>query len=282
MLLATSDNSELSMATFAQTHWEAFERLAVEFLGDQFGINPSKIWRTVASGDGGYDGGAIVELAEIAGQVIAHKVMLEAKLRSARRDLDLAAFAKTMIVGFNLGVNSLVIVTNLDYSAQALREARDFSYRARLDVILVDGGTLSGWMRARWDELALRYEREFLSALLREERDERLRRVEVSQTSFDNFAPAAEIHFGFENGKVSPCRIELRSEAPGDTCTIETVVGHDRQQALKKLLRSVSSTERAGPTPRARYVLLHGELGVGKSLFLRQIARDLTAKGRPF
>ena len=189
------------MATFAQTHWEEFERLAVDFLSDQFGINPTKIWRTTASHDGGYDGGTVVELAKLAGQIIAHKTMLEAKLRSIGKDLGLAAFAKTMIVGYNLGVNCLVIVTNLDFSKQALSEARDFAYRARFDIVLVDGATLSGWLRSRWEKLASSYDISFLTSLLRSPETEAPRTVFVPQDGIDSFAPSAEIRLGFDRGK---------------------------------------------------------------------------------
>jgi tetratricopeptide (TPR) repeat protein len=270
------------MATFARTHWETFERLAVAFLADQFGTTPTKIWRTVANHDGGYDGGAVVELAELAGQVIAHKTMLEAKLRSHGKDLELAAFAKTLIVGFNLGVNSLVVVTNLDFSPQALREARDFAYRARLDIVLVDGGTLSGWVRARWQTLVINYETSFLTLLLRSEQAAEPRVVVVPPNGVESFAPSAEIRFGFADGRANDCRIALRTEAAAGLPAFDEIIGDERRSVLDKLIESVCSAGSRDEAHPSRYVLLRGEAGVGKSHLVRRLAQVLTSGRRPF
>src|ERR1700737_986587 len=115
--------------TFPQRYWRQFERLALELAREQWNIEPTTIWQTREKKDGGFDGGILHELGKVGHISIIHETLMEAKLRPKASSVGLRTFAATMVIAFNGRTNCLIVVSNGQFSKQALEVARDFDAR---------------------------------------------------------------------------------------------------------------------------------------------------------
>jgi len=251
-----TENYSLAMAkSFPQRYWKEFERLALELVNDRWKLTPTKIWQTKESKDGGFDGGTLHAIADFGEEPIIHETLFEAKLRPALSSVGLRTFAATMVIAFNGRTNCLIIVSNGHFSKQALEQARDFDARARIRMILVDGASVSAWVRPRFDNLADRYPREFLSGLLlADESDERVRERIIARGGPTGTEPAARIQSGrCDDGTLARC--ELILDEPNESHG--TIAGEMRKQLVSSLSDVLEG--------EAGCVMVIGEAGVGKS-----------------
>jgi hypothetical protein len=259
--------------TFAQRHWSAFERLAFELTKDCFGLTPTKVFRTQDSKDGGFDSVFIHDLGKLGDVVISHEVLMEAKLRSSHDTLGLRAFAATMIIAFNGRTQCLVVVTNREFSPQALEVARDFQWKSRLQVILVNQRTLSAWVRPRLAQLAQDYSRELLDSLvLLDPADEEFQELEIPGGDIIGTEPPARIAGGrLPNGTLASCEMVLMPPRPSAEPGRD-VIGRARRQIVRELADALGG--------EAGCALVVGEVGSGKSHIVRAVLAALAPSRR--
>lgn len=259
--------------TFAQQHWSDFERLAFEMTKASFGITPTKMLHTQESKDGGFDAVFIHDLGRLGETVISYETLMEAKLKSGRGSLGLRAFAATMIIAFNGRTQCLVVVTNREFSPQALEAARDFQWKSRLQVILVNQKTLSAWVRPRYSELEKHYPRELLDdLLLPDSEDEKYEEVLIPGSSIAGTEPPARIASGrLSDGTLAKCEIVLMPR-PQETQLIVTVIGRRRRLVVRELAAALEG--------EAGCALVEGEAGSGKSHVVRAVLASLSPARR--
>jgi hypothetical protein len=259
--------------TFAKRLWSDFERLAFELTKDCFGITPTKFVHTQESKDGGFDAVFIHELGRLGNTVISHETLMEAKLRSESGALGLRAFAATMIIAFNGRTQCLIVVTNREFSPQALEAARDFQWKARLQVILVSQKTLSAWIRPRLARLSKRYPRELLAdLLLLSPEDENYEEVEIAGGQVIGTEPPARIGFGRQpDGTLAKGEIVLLPPAQAAESS-GIVVGRTRRKVVRDLVEALSG--------EVGCALVSGEAGAGKSHVVRAVLATLSPERR--
>lgn len=262
--------------SLAQRHWNDFERLAFELTKDCFSLVPTKVLRTQASKDGGFDSMFVHELGKLKQTLVAHETLMEAKLRSGKESLGLRAFAATMVIAFNGATQCLVVVTNRQYSKQALIAARDFEWRARLKVILVDQKTLSAWVRPRLEQLSSSYPRELLEdLLLKDPNDESYEEIEIPGRDLEGVEPPARIAFGRrDQSALAKCEIVFGTpgEAPAAGQSTSRIIGQSRQKVARDLATVLSDVPGCA--------IVAGEAGVGKSFVIREVIALLPASRR--
>lgn len=259
--------------TFAQRNWSDFERLAFELTKDCFGITPNKVVQTQESKDGGFDAVFIHELGKLGESVISYETLMEAKLRSGSGNLGLRAFAATMVIAFNGHTQCLIVVTNREFSPQALEAARDFQWKSRLQVILVSQKTLSAWIRPRFSKLKRRYPSELLTdLLLPNPDDEKYEEVEISGGPVTGTEPPARIDFGrrpdgtLAKGEIVLMPAKQNAELSG------VVVGRSRRKIVRDLAEALDG--------EAGCALVTGGAGVGKSHVVRAAITTLSSERR--
>jgi tetratricopeptide (TPR) repeat protein len=264
--------------SFAQRHWSDFERLAFELTKDCFSVVPTKVLRTQESKDGGFDSMFVHELGKLKETLIAHETLMEAKLRSSKESLGLRAFAATMVIAFNGATQCLVVVTNRQYSPQALTAARDFEWRARLKVILVDQKTLSAWVRPRLEQLSSSYPRELLDdLLLKDPNDESYEEIEIPGRDLEGAEPPARIAFGrLDQSALAKCEIVFGTPyevVPAAEAQLTSrIVGQSRRKVARNLATVLGDV--------AGCAIVAGEAGVGKSFVIREVIASLPASRR--
>ena len=123
------DNSKL---TNAQKYNQDFENLSIDIIKLLFQGIPVEIRKTNYTKDGGYD--AVVELID---QAYSKKIYFECKLRS--KNLNLRDIAANLIIAFNEGAISLVILTNVDYTEQAGENLNSFCQKTILNIKVLTG-----------------------------------------------------------------------------------------------------------------------------------------------
>jgi len=248
--------------TLAQRYWSDFERLAFELTKDCFNLVPTRVLRTRDSKDGGFDAVFTHELGQLESSVIAHEVLMEAKFRTGREAVGLRAFAATMIIAFNGKTQCLVVVSNRAFSPQALSAARDFQWKSRLQVILVNQRTLSAWVRPRVGALSKRFPKELLEDLvLPNESDETLEELDIPEGADLGSGPRGRFESGrTPDGGMARCEIVL-SELQAASETDLAVTGPARRQTVHDLAAALETGSGCA--------LVLGESGSGKSHVIR-------------
>lgn len=259
--------------TFANRNWSDFERLSFELTKDCFGITPTKILQTQESKDGGFDAVFIQELGKLGDTVISYETLMEAKLRSSGGTLGLRAFAATMIIAFNRHTQCLVVVTNREFSPQALEAARDFQWKSRLQLILVSQKTLSAWIRPRLAKLKRRYPSELLKDLiLSDPDDEKYEEVQIPGSTIVGTEPPARIAFGrFADGTLAKGEIVLLPPM-AQAGLSGTIIGQARRKVVRDVGQALSG--------EVGCALVTGEAGAGKSHIVRAVLAAVSPERR--
>lgn len=256
--------------SLARRRWRDFEALAYELTKDCFDTTPTRILRTRESKDGGFDAVAVHQLGRLGDATILFETLMEAKLRSKKDALGLRAFAATMVVAFNGSANCVVVVTNREFSPQALEAARDFQWKSRLQVILANRATVAAWVRKRLDYLATKYPKDLLDDLLSHDDEiEGSQEVEIPATGPLGAEPAARIRFGSLDGDAASAG-RIRFVKPALQGESFAVVGHERQ-AIANALR-IALSDSAG------FAVVSGTSGTGKSHIVRSATRTVTTR----
>ena len=100
-------------------YWREFERLSVELISEEFKVEPTIVYVTRGSQDGGYDGKIVHRVFDSEKTKIDFVTLLESKLYS--KSVGLRSFATTMIVAYNSRAHILFIVSNQLFTKQAIQ-----------------------------------------------------------------------------------------------------------------------------------------------------------------
>jgi len=247
--------------SLAQKYWLDFEKLSLALIKDQFKMEPISLRLTPASKDGGYDAEVKFQLSAEDSLNLSFRSLLEAKLRAKGSDVGLRTFAATLVVAHNNAANALIIVTNQLYTPQAVKEVARFAQATRMQVRLVDGLAVSGWVKSRYNNLIDQNYPKALLDWLREASSDVLedRTFEIPLASYSSNVSGAIAHLSIgadKDGTLSSCQVTV-SETKQD---LPHVVGARRQSLVNKLCKCMN--EPAG------VALLEGASGSGKSFLL--------------
>lgn len=268
----------MQSTAWAKQFSRRFEELAVDFLNLQLGLSSDRFILTSATRDGGYDAARLFHDVDTPYLRLTSRTLAEAKLRSnPKQPLELNVVSKSFVVAFNIAANALVIVTNCQFGPDAIRHRAQFEFKSSVQVRLIDGPTLSGWIRRNYDQLAQRYEREFLDRLLWAESEEEVRETEFTvggsttvQDGVTSVTPKRRVRI--TRGWKGP------SVALGDMEIVETagvsepkpLLGAERETLARKLTQETRSPGIA---------VIGGAAGVGKTTLLENVVAALVARG---
>lgn len=256
----------------AQERWREFEHLALEMVKDSFRVKPNVVRVTRPSRDGGIDGDIRTILADGLAGTSQHRTLVEAKLRAQAKGVGLRTVAATMIVAYNEAAQSLYLVTNGNFTKQALGQISIFLAKTNLAVHLVDGRTVAGWVRRHHGRLELAYSRDLLDLLVLQEgeseaeRELEYRSREVLRHWHERGRlfkpPTVKVRTGWRtDGQMADCLATLEwSDACRDDGTLSPLVGQRRRQTIQRLVGTLQA--------QRGVAILAGPPGVGKSILL--------------
>ncbi len=200
--------------------------------------------------DGGYDGKIIVQVAENDG--ISHTIMMEAKFRTTIKSLPLLDCSKSLIIAFNRAVQTLYIVTNILFSNQASEEIACFEKKINLRVHKVDGNKLKQYAQEKELTPGGNFTKEFLEFIYGFYPEESNIAIKISQDT-------------------SPRRTALRYPT----------LRRDQHEPYKNgTFKTLLRTAEAQIAQNNIMLVVQGAAGVGKTVFLQQLKRELQEKGR--
>lgn len=263
--------------------WSEFEKLSVRIVSQAFRLQPSAVLVTQQSKDGGYDGCIIHQTVRDQGLLgaIEDMTLVEAKLRNSASGIGLRDFAATLVIAYNECANTLVVVANKPFTPQALDETERFFRRTNLRVKLVDGPTVSGWVRKNFKDLVGDFEESFLRSLILEDPDaeKAKRRTHVCSNRTNLFhdvrtrpSQVLTVETGWrEDGTIADCDLEFENDhAPVQEQALPPLIGQRRNAILEELVKSVGSSKST-----AAIHLLVGTGGVGKSVVVSHLVARL-------
>ncbi len=130
--------------TFAQKYSTEFEKIVLEMVEEalqkDFEIIASS--NTKAKSDGGYDGYIFIKSSYDE----TSTALLEAKLRTAIKDLPLSDFSKSVIIAVNLDAACIIIGTNLYFSGNTIEQLETFIYNTGLEIRTLDYRDILEWL----------------------------------------------------------------------------------------------------------------------------------------
>ena len=234
------------MAKITKEDWSGFERLIFKMLQDIFGFEENEDNHvTKEQKDGGYDGvfflPAVAHTPNVADGL--YKVIFEAKLRSsAKNDLPLSDFSKSLIVAINISANMIIVATNLHFSLNTRKILNEYSQKTGLQIKLITAVELMQWLRGNGEASG--------KPLL-----DGTRIIELIQT--------AE-----ESAKKHLPETEFNSEHSGAELPRDLqLIGEKRSEQLQHALNAVKH--------KNGIVLISGDAGVGKSVFSHNLLNKL-------
>ena len=264
--------------------WRKFEVLAVRMVSQAFKLSPGMVFVTHKSKDGGYDGGISHEMAadqDILGP-LQELTFIEAKMRSGEKGIGLRDFAATMVIAHNEAANTLVVVANRPFTPQALDQACRFFSRTNMRVKLVDGATVSGWVRRNYSQLNRDFPKAFLSNLLLDDPEEEKAKTSdlgcSSRSTAFHLAKSSTVgtlylESGWHHGdRLADCELTLASDrTPPDKENLPPLIGEVREKTLASLLSALGGSSATG-----NICLLSGTGGVGKSVLVSHLLNRLS------
>lgn len=148
--------------TFAQKYSTEFERVVLEMVEEalqkDFEIIASS--NTKEKSDGGYDGYIFIKSSYDE----TSTALLEAKLRTAIKDLPLSDFSKSVIIAVNLDAACIIIGTNLYFSGNTIEQLETFIYNTGLEIRTLDYRDILEWLN-RHPEKGKDYKKLFIHNL---------------------------------------------------------------------------------------------------------------------
>lgn len=254
----------------ARKRWREFENLALEMVENGFRVKPDVVRVTRPSKDGGIDGDIRTILADGLAGSIQHRTLVEAKLRAQAGGVGLRTVAATMIVAYNEAAQSLFLVTNGNFTEQALGQISIFLAKTNLAVRLVDGRTVAGWVRRNLGRLEKSYSADLLDLLVLQKGEsdaeqqleyrgrEVLRNWHKRGRLFD--PPTVKVRTGWRNdGQMADCLATLEwPDARGNEANLSPLVGQRRRDTVQRLVRTLDAQKGVA--------ILAGPPGVGKSI----------------
>lgn len=151
-----------SKKTFAQKYSSEFEKIVLEMVEEalqkDFEIIVSN--NTEEKSDGGYDGYIFIKSSYDE----TSTALLEAKLRTAIKDLPLSDFSKSVIIAVNLDAACIIIGTNLYFSGNTIEQLETFIYNTGLEIRTLDYKDILEWLN-RNPEKCKNYKKLFITNL---------------------------------------------------------------------------------------------------------------------
>lgn len=254
---------------FTKLYWKEFEKLSVELIAREYNFDPTIVYVTRGSKDGGFDGKIVHRMAEYETTKIDFVSLLESKLYSS--NIGLRSFATTMIVAYNSNAHMLFVVSNRLFTDQAVRETAQFMQTARIGVHLINGPTVSGFVRKYYQEIKDTYSHELLQFLLEDDPEtESKSNEEIFLTINEADEYSAKVEYGWkDDGTIARCRLELEKTGPEETPQVD-IVGQERTELAGRLRASLQ-------IPGISVV--RGEAGVGKTVVVNHTLHSLRKNG---
>ena len=258
--------------SLATKYWRDFEKLSLELLEDQFQLIPSFKLLSRPTKDDGKDGVLEYTLSDEQALDIQIRVLLEAKLR-AKSGIGLSTFAKTLVIAHNRAAEILVIVSNQQYTKQAVEEVSLFAISTRMKVKLIDGKAIAQWVKPRTATLLESYPAEFIDWLEKNAIDQPSTRkysVSLDSHSISRLYSTAKLSIGADDsGNLSEC--EIVTERENAETALDPVVGRQRQDFVEKLSKTITKN-----TPGL--ILVEGDGGTGKSFLVSHAFKECADK----
>lgn len=256
----------------------AFEKLAFKLIEDQFHV-PHEALLTPPSKDGGIDARFEAALFGSGTKRVQFRALMEAKLR-AENTLRLEVIGKSIVIAFNLAANALYIVTNCEFGPQALKHLTLFERKTNLQVIMVDGPTLSAWANAKRETLRRikGLNQKLVDFICRIPRATRAETVHVDpdpDVSIDRYVATTaeavryEVELGWKRDRIANCRLRR---------TNHVIAWPDLPRLMSDKRRVLVAAMVAPLSREPSITMLAGAAGIGKSLVVDHIRRELLKK----
>ena len=225
--------------------WRQLEMLSLKYISSKIKSEiPKEAELTRERKDGGFDGKIVIDITE--DSQIHHRILFESKFRTTIKTLPLKDCSKELIIAFNYAAQTLFLVTNILFSEQAKQEIETFKKKVNLNVIEVDGQELKKYVETNIACLQEICSKEFLQYI-----------VQVSNDSLDlEVKSAKQKHVAKEKKMVSK------------EIVFKNTSFIDNQQDAINILKNVGT-----------FVLLNGNAGIGKTIFLTEMLGILDNQG---
>jgi len=266
--------------------WRRFEALSLRLIESAFRMRPKAVLFTRQSKDGGFDGGLRHDLAaeDAPFGPLDDLTLIEAKMRGAKSGIGLRDFAATMVIAHNECANTLLVVANRRFTPQALQEVSRFFFRTNMRVKLVDGPTVSGWVRRNFESLRDHFPELFLRSLIMEDANKEaasssvvpcVKKPLVFQGPVTQRSKALTLETGWrEDDSMASCDLTAEDgEDSSPDADPPTLIGEARVDTLRRLVSTVQRADEAGA---GAICLLAGTGGVGKSVLVSHLVARLT------
>lgn len=229
--------------------WRQLEVLSLKYISSKIKLEiPQNVELTRERKDGGFDGKITIDITEDSS--IHHKVLFESKFRTTIKTLPLADCSKALIIAFNQAAHTLFIVTNILFSEQAKKEIETFRKKINLNIIEVDGNELKKFISMQRKSLMEQCSAEFL---------------EYIENASD-----ANLYVKIDDIRDESKKRKVKSNNTG---TQKEFLYKDA--AFKENIQNCANCLR----DIGMFVLLRGNAGNGKTIFLENLFNSLEEKG---
>lgn len=232
--------------SFAQKYSSDFEKLSLDIVKSFINEENIKAAETTREKkDGGFDG--IIIYKDMSSEDRVH--LIEAKLRTEKKDLPLSDFSKTIIIAVNSDASCVYISTNLYFSEKTIAELESFIRSTGMDIQTIDGNEISKWINEANSSIIKKYPVDFINTL---------KTYEYSD-------------------KTAPCKKLTISGK--HTLTVQKIeylqlYGAERKNMEKSLLNVLKSNPAT--------IVVSGYNGTGKHTFINNILNDLVSSKKKF
>lgn len=239
-----------------EVFWRQLEWLARKFIASRLNveINDDDFKLTRKSQDGGFDGRLIIDITND-GEV-SHKILVESKFRTSVKSLPLDDCAKALIIAFNQAAQTLYIVTNVLFAPQSNEEIDKFKRKVNLAVIAVDGTDLKEYVSENKATLLNQCSMEFLNYI---------------ETSSDIDL----------NIKINNLDEQIEKKNAKRNRRLACSAGTAKKEYLYKnsFFKNESKEYIKNINAAAKFTLLSGTAGIGKTVFLTETLNTLERQG---
>lgn len=236
-------DTDMKKKTFAQKYSTEFEKIVLEMVEEalqkDFEIIASS--NTKEKSDGGYDGYLFIKSSYDE----TSTALLEAKLRTALKDLPLSDFSKSVIIAINLDAACIIIGTNLYFSGNTIEQLETFIYNTGLEIRTLDYSDILDWLN-KHPEKCRNYRVSFMHSL--------------RQYAQHDYSTACRELSLFKNSPVIDKRLKDYK-----------IYGKEQ----KKIKASIISTLKKSPAT----FIIKGEMGIGKKTLIEGILIELLLNG---
>jgi tetratricopeptide (TPR) repeat protein len=250
-------------------YWKDFEQLATDLVVDSFNIPIDIVYSTQPFKDGGFDGKISSDIFKLDKRNVHYNALMEAKLRSSV-NVGLRDFAASLLIAYCEVANTMVIVTNKDFTKQALNYVAKFYFKTNMDIVLVEGKTLSGWLKRRQEQILERYPKQLINFLL-ENHGDAISQLSVildepESMSYQPYKYKASIETGWHKDKIAKCKLYIEPVSKEQEI-IDTPIGTLRKEIIQKITTVLLQGKST--------IIIKGDAGIGKSTVVQNIVYNL-------